>query len=167
MMYDAWLQTFKGGAPVVARLWRNVRNAWMGSAKELHGHVSILVHRSKFCIQRQTTYQPCGLWHHVLESVWAQEKASTEEEKIGGGVCCQLCADHLGDVSQCGSESGICHLNMCASCMPLQICIFRASLDCFIAILKNMVGGSRISNLFPLLCPAVQRWLMVMGGLPI
>ena len=103
-----------------ARLWqwRIVRNVWTRSATELHGHVRILLHLTQFCIRRQTRYQPYGPWPHVPESVWAQEEATAVEEENDDGVCCQLCGHRPGDISECGT----CHLNMCASCMPLHSC---------------------------------------------
>ena len=103
-----------------ARLWqwRIVRNVWTRSATELHGHVRILLHLTQFCIRRQTRYQPYGPWPHVPESVWAQEEATVVEEENDDGVCCQLCGHRPGDISECGT----CHLNMCASCMPLHSC---------------------------------------------
>ena len=101
-----------------ARLWqwRIVRNVWTRSATELHGHVRILLHLTQFCIRRQTRYQPYGPWLHVPESVWAQEEATVVEEENDDGVCCQLCGHRPGDIY------GTCHLNMCASCMPLHSC---------------------------------------------
>ena len=103
-----------------ARLWqwRIVRNVWTRSATELHGHVRILLHLTQFCIRRQTRYQPYGPWPHVPESVWAQAEATVVEEENDDGVCCQLCGHRPGDISECGT----CHLNMCASCMPLHSC---------------------------------------------
>ena len=43
-----------------ARLWhwKIVRNVWMGSARDLHQHVRVLLHLTQFCIRRQTRYQP-------------------------------------------------------------------------------------------------------------
>ena len=103
-----------------ARLWqwRIVCNVWTRTATELHGHVRILLHLTQFCIRRHTRYQPYGPWPHVPKSVWAQEEATVVEEENDDGVCCQLCGHHPGDISECG----ICHLNMCASCMPLHSC---------------------------------------------
>ena len=39
-------------------------------------------------------------------------------EENDDGVCCQLCAYHHEDVSECGTR----HLNMCPSCMLLHSC---------------------------------------------
>ena len=36
--------------------WRLVRNAWMGYATKLHGHVHIVLHLNQFCTLRQTGY---------------------------------------------------------------------------------------------------------------
>ena len=79
---------------------------------------SEVLHLTQFCIRRQTRYQPYGPWPHVPESVWAQEEATVVEEENDDGVCCQLCGHRPGDISECGT----CHLNMCASCMPLHSC---------------------------------------------
>ena len=76
---------------------------WMGSAEELHGYVHILLHVSKFCIWRQTSYQPYGPWPHVSESVWAKKEASIEDKENDNSVCCQLCMHCPSDISKCGS----------------------------------------------------------------
>ena len=47
-----------------------------------------------------------------------QAEATVVEEENDDGVCCQLCGHRPGDISECGT----CHLNMCASCMPLHSC---------------------------------------------
>ena len=41
-----------------ARLWhwKTIRNVWMGSTRDLHQHVRILLHLTQFCIMRQTRY---------------------------------------------------------------------------------------------------------------
>ena len=44
-----------------------------------------------------------------------------EEEENDDGVCCQLCDHRPGDTSECGT----CHLNMCASCMPLHLVPYK------------------------------------------
>ena len=62
------------------------------------------------------TYTP-----HVPKFVWAQEEATIVEEENDDGVCCQLCGHRPGDISECGT----CHLNMCASYMPLHSCILQ------------------------------------------
>ena len=54
-------------------------------------------------------------------SVWAQKEATIEEEKNDDGACCQLCGHRPSDISECGT----CHLNMCASCMPLHSCTLQ------------------------------------------
>ena len=66
-------------------------------------------------------YQPYRPWPHVPEFVWAQEEATIVEEENYDGVCCQLCGHRPGDISECGT----CHLNMCASCMPLHSCTLQ------------------------------------------
>ena len=100
-----------------ARLWhwKTVRSVCMGCARDLHGHVRVLLHLTQFCIRRQTRYQPYG--PHVPESVWAQQDAPEDDEENDDGVCCQLCAHCHEDISGCST----CHLNMCPSCM-LRIC---------------------------------------------
>ena len=44
------------------------------------------------------------------------EEATVEEEENDDRVCCQLCGHRLGDIFVCGT----CHLNMCASCIPIS-----------------------------------------------
>ena len=108
--------------------WRIIRNVWIGSAAELHGHVHILLHLTQFCIRRQTSYQPYGPWPHAPESLWAQEEATIEEEENDDGVCCQLCRHEPGDISVCGT----CHLNMCVSCIPLHSCTLQDPVVCLL-----------------------------------
>ena len=45
-----------------ARLWhwKIVHNVWLGSARDLHQHVRVLLHLTQFCIRRQTRYRPYG-----------------------------------------------------------------------------------------------------------
>ena len=42
-------------------------------------------------------------------------------EENDDSVCCQLCGHRPSDISECGT----CHLNMCASCMPLHSCTLQ------------------------------------------
>ena len=51
------------------------------------------------------------------------EATGTQTLKASGrdGVCCQLCGHRPGDIFECGT----CHLNMCASCMPLHSCTLQ------------------------------------------
>ena len=57
----------------------------------------------------------------MCQSIWAQEEATIVEEENDDGVCCQLCGHRHSDISECGT----CHLNMCASCMPLHSCTLQ------------------------------------------
>ena len=103
-----------------ARLWhwKIVCNVWMGSARDLHQHVRVLLHLTLFFIRRQTRSQPYGPWPHVPESAWAQQDAPKDDEDNDDSVCCQLCGHCHEDIS----EYGTCHLNICPSCLPLHSC---------------------------------------------
>ena len=50
-----------------------------------------------------TTLSNSNPWPHVREPVWAQEDALEDVEENDDGVCCQLCAHHHEDISECGT----------------------------------------------------------------
>ena len=67
--------------------WTIVRNLWMGSARDVHQHVRILLHLAHFGIRRHARYQP---WPPVPESVCAQQDAYEDVEENDDGVCCYV-----------------------------------------------------------------------------
>ena len=82
---------------------------WIGSSKELHGHVCILLHLSQFCMWRQTRYQPYGPWPHVAESLWHKKKPPMRMKKMMtvfvANCVCTVYVIHLNvALHPCGSR---------------------------------------------------------------
>ena len=73
--------------------WNIIRNVWMGSARDLHQHVRVFLHLTRFCIRRQTRYQPYGGALSAVRArcggsatIWASSRTGDPYFVILGGI---------------------------------------------------------------------------------